>query len=64
MLGLDANDKKTNKEIWLSNVEVCIQQSAVFTARYILKHALKLVDAKALWMKAYQIEKQYGTLAS
>ena len=64
MLGLDASDRKRNKEVWLANVDVCIQQSAIFTARYILKHALKLVDAKALWMKAYQIEKQFGTLTS
>lgn len=48
---------KELKIIWLQNVDVCLQQGAIFTARFILKAALKLHDRRALWLKAFQIEK-------
>lgn len=55
---------KQLKQVWISNVDICVSQKAVFTARFILKSALKLHDRRALWMKAYQIEQQFGSSIS
>ncbi len=57
-------EPKPLKEIWLKNVDVCLDQGAIFTAKFILKSGLKLHDRRALWMKAYQIEKEYGKIDS
>ena len=54
---IDGADKQT----WLDEVDTCLKDGHVMTARYILKHALKKKDQKSLWLKSYELEKQYGT---
>ena len=48
------------KQIWLANVDACVGQQAYFTARFVLKSALKTNDRRALWMKAYELEQKFG----
>jgi hypothetical protein len=42
---------EADKEIWLSDADICLKQGKLFSARTILKHAVKVKDAKRLWLK-------------
>ena len=64
MLGLEAMSIKQMKQVWLFNVDACVLQQAYFTARFILKSALKTHDRRSLWMKAFEIEQKFGKLDS
>jgi transposase-like protein len=61
---LHSVEGKQLKEIWLQNADVFLEKGACFCARYLLKHAIQREDRKALWLKAYQIEREFGTLQS
>ena len=49
-----------DKDRWLEDVDICLKQNQVATARHLLKYALILKDSKKLWLKAYQLEVDHG----
>ncbi len=64
----DHNDNVTDKErlkvmkrIWNENVDVCINQNAIETARAIYFNAINLYPLKkSLWFNAIKLEEEQG----
>ena len=57
--------QKQARQIWLENVEACMLQGAIETARSVLKNAIALDTAdKSLWMRAQQLEAKHGSIQS
>ena len=58
--GLDLDDfmdekekKRQTRKTWLENVEACVGQGAIETARALIMNAISLDSAKkSLWMRA------------
>jgi pre-mRNA-processing factor 6 len=58
-IGVDDLDRKTT---WLNDAENFLNKQSIETARGIYAHILRVFPAKkSVWMKAAQLEKQYGT---
>lgn len=63
-----ADEKEASKQsraIYLQNVDGCISEGAIETARAILSNALELYpEKKSLWMRAFKLESDFGDIAS
>ena len=61
----DKEKKKQTRQTWLENVDACVQQGAIETAKAIIINAIALDSSKkSLWMRAQQLEQEYGTTES
>jgi len=57
-IDVESSDRKKK---WLESTEASLFRGCIETARKILEHGLELLPTKkALWIKAIEIEKQYG----
>lgn len=53
---------KVLKRVWLENVDACIAQSAIETARAIIFNAIKLYPMKkSFWFHSIKLEEQCGS---
>ncbi len=49
--------KKQTRQIWLENVDACVNQGAIETAKALIMNAISLDSSKkSLWMRAQQLE--------
>ncbi len=54
--------KKQTRQIWLENVDACVSQGAIETAKALIMNAISLDSSKkSLWMRAQQLEQQFGS---
>lgn len=48
---------KQTRQIWLENVDACVKQGAIETAKAIIMNAVALEPSKkSLWMRAQKLE--------
>jgi len=58
-------DPLDRKKKWLESADVCLFRGCIETARRLYEHGLDILpNKKALWIKAIELEKQYGTSSS
>lgn len=62
LMNLDVNERRA---IWSENIKNLIEKGSLSCARTLVQEALKVMPKnKALWLNAYEIEKDHGTLES